>query len=141
MNLHVQRTVHAQEMLIEAGFDLTLFKSWVEIQLAAREIDRITETDLVKRFGVKPAWMIGENGPWIGNGGHSKLIRAFELGQKLCMVTIDWMVHLTAPEVIDMLPMLERRARDLDKQMRNAKQRTRMIEREITRTIANCTLN
>ncbi|MCX6715352.1 MAG: hypothetical protein NTX72_06090 [Candidatus Uhrbacteria bacterium] len=101
----------ARRALIEAGFDLNLFKCEAEIELAVREIDRVSETELVTHFGATPAWVIGDRGPFIGRNGVLNLIRAFELGRQLCLDTVEWMIHLTSVEVIDMLPMLEERAR------------------------------
>lgn len=101
----------ARRALVEAGFDLKLFKCDAEIELAAREIDRVAGTELVTHFGATPAWIIGDRGPFIGRNGIVHLTRAFELGRQLCLDTVEWMVHLTSVEVIEMLPMLEHRAR------------------------------
>lgn len=101
----------AHRVLIEAGFDLKLFKCDAEIELAAREIDRVAETELVTHFGATPAWIIGNSGPFIGRNGVDKLTRAFELGRQLALDTVEWMILLTSSEVLEMLPRLEERVR------------------------------
>jgi hypothetical protein len=100
-----------EQLLVEAGFDLSLFQCEAEMQLAAREINRVTETELVKRFGATPAWIIGDSGPFIGYNGVKKLTRAFELGRQLAIDTTKWIEHLSANEVLDLLPHLKERAR------------------------------
>ncbi|OGL69847.1 hypothetical protein A3C09_01535 [Candidatus Uhrbacteria bacterium RIFCSPHIGHO2_02_FULL_47_44] len=119
MNLQIaqsgksSRLTQLELTLVEAGFDLDLFKCEAEMEFAEREIDRVSETWLVKRFGVTPAWIIGDNGEFIGRNGVRKLTRAFKLGHVIGMNTSEWMVHLSSNEVIALLPLLEKRARAL----------------------------
>lgn len=100
----------SRRLLVEWGFDLRLFKCEEEIQFATHYIeDHIIESvefELLKRFGVTPAWIIGDNGPFVGEDGMKKLIQAFELGQHLNINTSNWLVHHTSVEVIKMLPKL-----------------------------------
>lgn len=107
------RLSRIEQVLVEAGFDLSLFKCEAEKELAWREIDRVSETQLVKRFGVTPAWIIGDSGEFIGRSGVRKLTHAFKLGREIGDDTTEWMVHLSSNEVLEMLPRLERRARML----------------------------
>lgn len=92
--------------LVAAGFDLTLFKCQAEKELALRELDRLAETKLVKRFGVSPAWIIGTSGPFIGHDGVTKLTHAFEIGSRLGKDVDNWPKHFTSVEVIRMIPGL-----------------------------------
>ncbi len=102
----ISRLSHEDRVLVEAGFNLELFKCEAEKRLAVRELPRVTETKLVKHFGVSPAWIIGDSGPFIGENGVEKLTQAFELGRQLGINTADWIVHFTSVEVIEMLPKL-----------------------------------
>lgn len=135
------RLPRTEQKLVESGFDLNLFKCPAERELAVRELDRIENSLLVKRFGMTPAWIIGDSGPFIRANGLQKLIEAFELGEKLGIDTILWMVEYTSVEVINLRGRLWRRLRILEQESRNREMQTRMIENEIARTVACCVYN
>ena len=99
----------ARQQLIGWGFDLNLFRCEEEIQFAAHFVeDTIVDSEfqLVQRFGVPPAWIMGDHGPFLGDDGLEKLAMAFELGKQLGLNTTSWLTRHTSVEVIKMLPSL-----------------------------------
>jgi hypothetical protein len=95
-----------EQVLVEAGFDLSIFKCQAEKELAARELDRLAKTKLVKYFRVSPAWIIGSDGPFIGHDGLTKLTQAVKIGSRLGKDVSSWPQQFTSVEVIGMLPSL-----------------------------------